>query len=131
MGKVPTEKRFLGYGWTCIDSEDMPFFQRNIPNIQVSDISKKWLCEIPSKWILVLTQNEYAISIYISGSICAWAHVLPVPIHIDFPVATTSAPCDTDMMPSSIIGEKCLVWQMLPMDDEGQEDASLHVHLAP
>lgn len=53
--KVPAEKYFLRYRYTCIEGKDVPFFQGHIPNIQVRDISKEGLCEVSSEWILILT----------------------------------------------------------------------------
>lgn len=127
---VPTEEHFLCQWDTCIMGKDMPFFKRNIPNIQVSDISKKGLCEIPSKRILILSQNEYPLPKNIPGNVHAQAHIFPFSIYIDSPVAIAVLPCNTDVMPSSIVGERCLVRLVPSMDDECQKDASLQVHLA-
>lgn len=41
----------------------MPQFQGRIPNVQVSDIPRKGLCEIPSKGVLVLAQDEYPVGV--------------------------------------------------------------------
>lgn len=128
--EVPAEKFFLYCGRTQIQGTDMPCFQRNVPYIQVSDVPKKWFCEISPKGVLVLTQDKNTITVYIPVHVCTRARVFPVSVHIDSPVIAHPTPCDTDVMPCTIICKGGLVWKVFSVDYEGQVDTALRVHSA-
>lgn len=127
---APAEENLLGQRRTGVEGTELPRLQRDIPNIQVGDISNKGLREIPSKGILVLTQDEYPVPVDIPWSVQPRPHVFPLPIHIDSPVAIAPAPGNTQVMPCSVIGKGGLIWLVFPVDDECQENTPLHVHLA-
>lgn len=129
--EVPAEERFLCQSHAGVQGQDVPYVQRNIPNVEVGDIPKKRLGEIPSKGILILAQNEYPLPKNVPGRVRTRAGVPPVPVHVDGPAAAAAAPRDADVMPPSVVTEGGLVGEVLPMDDESQEDASLDVQLAP
>lgn len=129
--EAPFEKPFLGQSWTRVQGPNVSWFQGHVPHIQVSDISKKRFCEIPTKRVLILTEDQNPIPMDISVCVRPWALVFNLSIHIDGPVVATPTPCDTDLMPRSIIWEGGLIRQVLSMDDERQEDAALNVQLAP
>lgn len=114
--KVPGEKLFQSNWWAGIQGMNMSCFQRHVPHVQVSDVPEKGLCEIPTKRVLILTQDQNPITIYIPVNVCVWAHVAPVPINIDGPVVAASVPRHTDVVPCAIIYERRFVWQVLPMD---------------
>lgn len=128
--KVPAEEHFLRQGLAGVQGTDVSFIQRCVPNIEVGDIPKKRLGEIPSERILILTQNEYPLPKNIPGRVRPGARILPVPVHVDGPAAAAVVPRDADVMPRSIVSERGLVGEVLAMDDQSQEDASVAVQLA-
>lgn len=130
VGKVPAEEYLLRQRLAGVQGTNVSLIQRRAPNIEIGDIPKKRLGEIPPKWILILTQNEYPVPKDIPGRVCTGASVLPVPVHIDGPVAAAATPRDTDVMPRSIVSERGLVGEVLSMDDKSQEDMSVAVQLA-
>lgn len=129
--QVPAEDGVLGLGGAGTEAADLPRFQRRVPKIEIGDISNKGLRKIPSERVLVLTQDEYPISVDILGGVCVRARVLPVPVHVDGPAAVAAVPRDADVVPRSVVGKRRLIGQMLPVDDERQQDPPLHVHLSP
>lgn len=129
--QVPAEEHFLCQSHAGVQGQDVAFIQRNIPNVEVGDIPKEGLGEIPSEGILILAQNEYPVPKNVPGGVWARARVPPAPVHVDGPAAAAAAPRDADVMPPPVVAEGGLVGEVLPVDDEGQEDTSLDVQLAP
>lgn len=128
--KVPAEEALVLQRTAGVQGQDVSSVQRRVPHIQVGDVPKKRLSEIPPKRVLILPQNEYPVPGKVPGHVCTGAHVLPVPVHIDGPAAAAAAPGDADVMPHPVVGEADFIGKVLPVDDQSQEDASLDVQLA-
>lgn len=129
--KVPAEEALVHQRLAGVQGADVSSVQRRVPHIQVGDVPIKRLGEIPPERVLILPQNEYPVPGKVAGRVCAGARVPPVPVHVDGPAAAATVPGDADVMPRPIVREGGLVGQVLPVDDQSQEDASLDVQLAP
>lgn len=98
--------------------------------MQIRDVSKERLSEVPSERILILTKNQNPIPKDLPRGFRARGRVSSLAVHIDIPVAVAAVPRDTNVMPSSVVWEGSFVRKVLPMDDERQQDSSLDVQLA-
>jgi len=131
VGGAPAEEQLPGRGQAGVEGADVPRLQRRPPHVEVGDIPKKRLREVPSERVLVLTQDEDPVPVDAPGGVGAGARVPSVPVHVDGPEAAAPPPRDAHVVPRPVVGEGRLVGEVLPVDDERQQDAALQVHLAP
>lgn len=129
--EVPAEKHLLRDGSASVEGDDVSVLQVHIPHMQIGHVPRERLREVPAERILVLSQNENSVPEDLPRSASAGARVPPLAVHVDIPVAVAAIPRDANVMPSAIVWEGGLVWEVLPVDDERQQDSSLDVQLAP
>lgn len=129
--QVPAEEDVLFQRLAGVQRANVPLIQRRRPDRQVGDVARERLGEVPPKRVLVLAQDEDPVPKEVPGRVCARAGVLHVAVHVDGPGAVAAAPRDADVVPGAVVSEGGLVGEVLPVDDESQEDACVHVPLAP
>ena len=113
-----------------VEGAELPPLQARAPHLQVRHIPKEGLGEVASEGVLVLAQDEDAPPMDVPGRVSPCPGVPRLPVHVDGPAAVAPPPRHAQVVPEAVIGQGGLVGPVLAVDDEGQEDAALAVHLS-